>query len=514
MSKNQKTKNKFLDAISSDPMSTRSSTRTRRAPTDIVTPAPAAAMSSMAADPASTLTPPATPTSVDPSLPAPPPKPTERSAEAREQQVAATKLKKEFITRSTERIDDADSFDALAEVFGDVLQWTQFNKTISVEFWKVLKAIQERLVNHLTIVRELETTSSFSALLLQSVSPALKQLAERSEAQHKAIVSLSKELEKPKIQQILSYAAVAAASASSSRPAAPKPRPPPLPSPCEERILVRFDGETPPIFHASYPEIVSAVNKHLQFLSLPLLLYAQKQNASSIFLVPSTPAKATVLAKEWLRWSPGILPGGRIAPVALHSHLQVDGILFRDVGDMKELKREFELRNPDLGKVIGTPTWVNRPPSESRTAAIVAGGGKPKLAGSVYFLLESRDRVDLALSRGRILLCSSSPAVSRGFPHLRVSQCWGCHKYGHTKARCNVKNPCCGVCAKPLLPDHPFPCSGPVQCLNRPGKHRSDSYSCPKRKELAVSLAARQRELHLSLDKSSSFPLPYANPVS
>ncbi|KAJ7692479.1 hypothetical protein B0H17DRAFT_1283761 [Mycena rosella] len=251
MSKNQKTKNKFLDAISSDPMSTRSSTRTRRVPTDIVMPAPAAATSSIAADPASTLTPPATPTSVDPSLstlPAPPPKPTERSAEAREQQVAATKLKKEFITRSTEHIDDVDSFDALAEVFGDVLQWTQFNKTISVEFWKVLKAIQEHLVNHLTIVRESETTSSFSALLLQSVSPALKQLAERSEAQHKAIASLSKELEKPKTQQIFSYAAVAAASAASSHPAAPKTRPPPLPSPCEERILVRFDGRLHPSF--------------------------------------------------------------------------------------------------------------------------------------------------------------------------------------------------------------------------------------------------------------------------
>ncbi|KAJ7660990.1 hypothetical protein B0H17DRAFT_1212418 [Mycena rosella] len=179
---------------------------------------------------------------------------------------------------------------------------------------------------------------------------------------------------------------------------------------------------------------------------------------------------------------------------------------------MNELKREFELRNPHLGKVTGTPTWVNRPPSEAQIAAITASGKKPKVAGSIYFLLESRTKVDLALSRGRILLCSSSPTVSRGFPHLRVSQCWGCHKYGHTKARCNVKVPSCVTCAKPLSPSHPTLCSGPVQCINCPGKHRSDSYSCPKQKELALVLASRQKELHLSLDNSSSYPLPYLPP--
>jgi hypothetical protein len=166
--------------------------------------------------------------------------------------------------QSTERIDDADSFDPLTEVFGDVLQWTQSNKTSSVEFWKVLKAIQERLVNHLTIVRESETTSTFGALLLQFVSLALKQLAERSEAQHKAIASLSKELDKSKTQQILSYAAATAASIPPPRTTALKPKPPPLPLPSEERILVRFDGETSPIFAASYPEIISSVDNQSQ----------------------------------------------------------------------------------------------------------------------------------------------------------------------------------------------------------------------------------------------------------
>ncbi|KAK7012423.1 hypothetical protein R3P38DRAFT_2404619, partial [Favolaschia claudopus] len=371
----------------------------------------------------------------------------------------------------------------------------------------VLSAIQERLANHVTIVRESETTSSFSALLLQTVTPALKQLSEKTEAQHKAIASLSKEVASVKAEKCLSYAAVAAAAAKPPAPSTPKPKPPPLPSPSDERILVRFDGDVPPLFDASYPEIVSTVNKHLVALSLPTLLYAQKQNASSIFLVPESAADTQLLSKAWTRWGPSIFPGARIAPVALHSHIQVNGILFRDVTDMNQLKREFEVRNPDLGPVTGLPTWVNRPPSEAQSAAISASGRKPKVAGSVYFLLQSRDKVDLALSRGRVVPCSTSPTVERGFPHLRISQCWGCHKYGHTRARCNIKVPSCAVCAKPV-PEHdnPAQCSGPVSCLNCGGKHRADSYSCPKRKELMTKLATRMKELHESLDKSSVYP--------
>jgi hypothetical protein len=120
----------------------------------------------------------------------------------------------------------------------------------------------------------------------------------------------------------------------------------------------------------------------------------------------------------------------------------------------------------DLGNVVGLPTWVNRPPSESQIAATIASGRKPKIAGSLYFLLESKAKVDLALSRGRILLCSLSPVVSRGFPHLRVTQCWKCYKYGPTKARCNVKQPCCPTCAQPACASHSSPCNGPIACVN------------------------------------------------
>ncbi|KAJ7939361.1 hypothetical protein B0H13DRAFT_1850663 [Mycena leptocephala] len=189
---------------------------------------------------------------------------------------------------------------------------------------------------------------------------------------------------------------------------------------------------------------------------------AQKQNSSSIFIVPASKADVDILAKEWSRWSPGIFPGVRIAAVAAHSHLQVDGILYSDVENMKDLKREFEAKNPDLGKVVGLPTWVNRPPSQSQIAAIVASGRKLKVAGSLYFLPESKAKVDLALSHGRILLCSFSPVVSRGFPHFRVSQCWKCFRHGHTRARCNVKQPCCPTCAQPASSSHSLPCTGPV----------------------------------------------------
>ncbi|KAJ7506352.1 hypothetical protein B0H11DRAFT_1903733 [Mycena galericulata] len=75
-----------------------------------------------------------------------------RSQATKDQQAEATRFKKEFIATSTQRIEDAVSFDDLAGVFGDVLKWTEGSKAISVEFGKVLRAIQERLVNHLTIL--------------------------------------------------------------------------------------------------------------------------------------------------------------------------------------------------------------------------------------------------------------------------------------------------------------------------------------------------------------------------
>ncbi|KAK7034822.1 hypothetical protein R3P38DRAFT_2911685, partial [Favolaschia claudopus] len=519
-----KDKNKFLAAISTDSRP-RPTTRKTKAAAEAVQLAAVSADNSAATSSSTTVTAvaattspvlppsPISPVAVDhPPAPSKPPlERAGRTTQSKQLQAEALRAKKEFLSSSRVRVDDADSFDALAVVFGDVLKWLHSSGAITQEFWKVLSAIQERLVNHVTIVRESETTSSFSALLLQTVTPSLKQLSEKSEAQHKAITSLSKELASIKTEKALSYAAVAAAAAAKSpAPSVPKPKPPPLPSPSDERILVRFDGDVPSLFSAPYSEIVATVNKHLVSLSLPSVLYATKQNDSSIFLVPASAADTQVLDKEWSRWGPTIFPGSRIAPVALHSHLQVNGILFRDVTDMRELKREFELRNPDLGPVTGLPTWVNRPPSEAQAAAISASGRKPKLAGSVYFLLQSRDKVDLALSRGRIVLCSTSPTVARGFPHLRISQCWGCYKYGHTKARCNVKTPSCAVCAKPVGDHSPTtPCSGPVACLNCGGKHRADSYSCPKRKELLVTLAGRMKDLHESLDKSSIHPLPF-----
>ncbi|KAJ7478859.1 hypothetical protein B0H11DRAFT_1916542 [Mycena galericulata] len=147
-----------------------------------------------------------------------------RSQFAKDQLAEATRFKKESIKASTQRIEDATTFDDLARVFGDVLQWTEGNKTISVEFGKVLRAIQERLVNHLTIVQQ-------------------------SASQHKAIASLSKELENIK-KPHASYAAALTSVAAALPPLAappPKPKSPPLPSPatCPElyrHSLLTFAG--------------------------------------------------------------------------------------------------------------------------------------------------------------------------------------------------------------------------------------------------------------------------------
>jgi hypothetical protein len=233
---------------------------------------------------------------------------------------------------------------------------------------------------------------------------------------------------------------------SFARAASEKPSPP-IPNPSDERILVRFDGKVPPIFHLEYHAILKELNAHLASLDLPELVYTQMQSASSIFIVPKTKEDLALLARQWSIWAPMVLPGGRIAPVAEHCYLQVNGVPFRAVESLDSTAREFEERNPALGKVLSI-TWVNRPPSEAKVAAIAARGKKPPMAGSLFIWLQSRDYVDRAVATGRVILAGMAPTVQRGFPHLRICQCWGCLKYGHTRSRCGVKTERCGGCGK------------------------------------------------------------------
>ncbi|KAJ7854473.1 hypothetical protein B0H13DRAFT_2358486 [Mycena leptocephala] len=154
---------------------------------------------------------------------------------------------------------------------------------------------------------------------------------------------------------------------------------------------------------------------------LPILAYSQKYLDCGIFLVPSTGKEGVAApAERWNEWGPSILPGGRIVPVATHTILQVDGVPFSGAGSLDDLKREFEERNPSLGKVVGTPRWVNKPLSEARVAALAAAGRSPPKAGSLFIQLESRELVDRAVASGRVVLAGTAPAVGRGFPHLRV----------------------------------------------------------------------------------------------
>ncbi|KAJ6455325.1 Endonuclease/exonuclease/phosphatase [Mycena vitilis] len=132
-------------------------------------------------------------------------------------------------------------------------------------------------------------------------------------------------------------------------------------------------------------------------LGLPAVACASRTKDGGLFLVPESKEATSTLVKEWVRWGPDIFPGARIIPPAIYSHIQLDGI--------------------------------------------------PHAAGSVFIRLESRAKVDLAVSFGRLRLAGSTPTVVRGFPHLRVTLCWGCLKFGHIKAKC-TKETKCGGCGE------------------------------------------------------------------
>ncbi|KAJ7761782.1 hypothetical protein B0H16DRAFT_1809983 [Mycena metata] len=417
--------------------------------------------------------------------------------------------KKEEFARLRERILDSDetnSLDALAQVLAEVISTMKAYKSSAptVANWEALDAIAERLVNHHVFPSAGDDSEAFSAIVTRSVSVPVKELAARVESQSKAIVSLTKTVEGLKkaaaqtdhpTHNISPMSKKSFASAASSKP------PIPIPNPSDERILVRFDGEVPSIFHLPYHEILGRLNAHLASLDLPGLVYTQKQSASSIFIVPKNKDDLALLSQQWSSWAPGILPGGRIAPVAAHCFLQVNGIPFKSVDSLDSTAREFEERNPELGQVLSA-TWVNRPPTESKIAAIAARGLKPPTAGSIYIRLQSRDAVDRAMAAGRVILGGMAPMVQRGFPHLRVCQCWGCHKFGHTQSRCGVKTQRCGGCGKDA---HGPVCAEKPNCINCGEVHRSDSLSCPARKRIAAQLNQRAADICRALDEASVY---------
>ncbi|KAJ7162472.1 hypothetical protein C8R46DRAFT_1037674 [Mycena filopes] len=360
----------------------------------------------------------------------------------------------------------------------------------TAECFDALDAIQARLDAAHEFPHHAESAESFSAILSKSVTAPIQFITAQLQTHHKAIQALTKVVDAAKPSRIDSSAASTATPALS-----PLPRPPkaaPLTSTPDERILLRCDGETPPIFALPFHELVSRVNKVLVPLELPRVACASRTKDGGLFLVPESKDAVKSLVSSWPNWGPTVFPGARIVPPAVYSHIQLDGIIHAAAPDLDSLAKELTDRYPELGPVVGSPVWVNKPPSEAQISATLSAGGKPRTAGSIFVRLGSREKVDIAVSMGRLRVAGSAAAVARGFPHLRVVQCWGCLKFGHTRARCCVKEPKCGGCGDKT---HGPVCSSKPHCLNCGGDHRADAFTCPARKSKALALRQRAIEL-------------------
>ncbi|KAJ7182535.1 hypothetical protein C8R43DRAFT_1116173 [Mycena crocata] len=430
--------------------------------------------------------------------------------------------KKDKFSELRSRTADAASLDELAVVLGETVATMRLYSSSSptVICLKLLGEIHERIANHHEFPAADESRESFGTIVSRTVTAPVKTLAAQLENQHKAIQSLTKTVESLKNAPILSPCPHSPSAPSyakmTSSPPSPKEKEksPPLPNPSDERLLVRFNGPTPPVLGLPYPDILTQLNAHLASLNLPEMLYTQKQSATSIFVVPKTKTDLDVLTKQWDTWAPGIFPGAHLAPPETYCYIQVDGIPFTAAGSLVDSKHSFEERNPTLGKVVGTPVWVNKPPSEARIAAIAASGRTPPTAGSLFIRLQSREMVDAAVLGRRVVLAGTAPVVSRGFPNLRICQCWGCYKYGHTRGRCGVTEAKCGGCGKAA---HGVTCTEKPSCVNCDGPHRSDSFACPARKRIAELLRQRAVETSRRLDEEmytrirATSGLPHSN---
>ncbi|KAJ7677662.1 hypothetical protein B0H17DRAFT_1236198 [Mycena rosella] len=356
-----------------------------------------------------------------------PPKPAKPAAARK-----STKSKKKVsaFLDLKEHLLASGSLDDLTSTVKDLLTLMRDYKSCApmAACFEALDTVQARLENHHEFPCDREWEASFGALLTKSVADPIQVMCSLVQTQNKAIQSLSKTVESLKTARSLGLSPAATVASSHHN----CPRLNPLPS----RILLTSNSCA------------------LEKLALPRVVYASRLNASGVFLVPESKDATTKLKHTWDRWGPLLFPGSRIAPAAEHCHIQVNGVPFAAVEDLALIACEFTERNPQLGPVVGTPAWVNKPPSEAQIAAEVSASRKPRVAGSLFIRLESRSKVDQAVAGRCIILSGSAPTVVCGFPHLRVTQCWGCLKFGHTKVRCSAKEcriPAHCICPRPDL---------------------------------------------------------------
>ncbi|KAJ7731748.1 hypothetical protein B0H16DRAFT_1772486 [Mycena metata] len=331
--------------------------------------------------------------------------------------------KKATFLACKDRATAAASLDDLAATFRDLISLMHdYRKSgMTTECFHALDAIQEQLDQAHEFPSDAESPESFSPILTKAVAAPIQLMSAQLQAQHKALQSLAKSVDAVKAPRTESYAAAAAAPHSSPPP--PSPKTVPITSTPDARILLRCDGEKPMTFTLPYHELVADVNLILGPLDLPRITCALRTKDGGIFLVSESKEAVQSLVDSWMCWGPVSFPGARIVLLATYSHIQLDGILHAAAPDVNILAKEFSERYPELGPVVGSPTWVNNPPSEVQISATLSSGRKPRTAGSIFVRLASREKVDLAVSLGRLRLAGSAPTVSRGFPHLRVTQC-------------------------------------------------------------------------------------------
>ncbi|KAK6975022.1 hypothetical protein R3P38DRAFT_3478480 [Favolaschia claudopus] len=298
--------------------------------------------------------------------------------------------KKEKFDGLKDKAESAVSLDELAEVLRESIGIMRtYNSAPTKTCFGLLDAIHERLAAHHELTDAVDDASTFSTVLSRAVVSPVESI------KNAPLLSSTAATTTP-----ASYTKVVASASPS-----PKPKPPPLPRGAEQRILVRFNGPPPSLLETDgttqessylrrrYDQILEEVNAHLAQLSLPGLLFVQKEKNESngLFLAPLQGEEGVaILTERWDVWGPGILPGARIVPVATHTFIQIDGVQFGSVQSLSALKTEFEVRNPELGPVVGEPRWKNTPPNAERVAFLASVGRKVPKAGSLVLQRQSR----------------------------------------------------------------------------------------------------------------------------
>ena len=232
------------------------------------------------------------------------------------------------------------------------------------------------------------------------------------------------------------------------------------------------------ISSTSHKDITTRLQKTIDkatLLEKPQLKGVTKLGRDMIRLQTETKEGAKAIKEADIAWSDAF-PGMQVYKpkygVVIHG-VPTDAISF-DRTDLTEIKDDLQSQNTSNEINITHITPLRKARKRH----------KPTAHQSIVLFTEEAEAADRCIEHG-FLIEKQILKTEKYAPHLHITQCYKCHRYGHRAAKCRQKEQC-GKCAD----EHSTTdcTSEKLKCINCKGNYEAWHIECPARSQEGARL--------------------------